>query len=75
MSALIWSIIYIYINIFIYFLKKIHLIVICLFYLAGYVDTAPKADVHSQQRFHCMGHSGEIVVDQAHRCVFYQEEL
>lgn len=29
--------------------------------------TAPKADVHSQQRFHCMGHTGEVVVDQAHR--------
>lgn len=28
---------------------------------------APKADVHSQQRFHYMGHKGEISVDQAHR--------
>jgi D-galacturonate reductase len=28
---------------------------------------APKADVHSQQRFHYMGHKGEVVVDQAHR--------
>jgi len=30
---------------------------------------APKSDVHSQQRFHYMGHSGEIKVDQAHRGV------
>lgn len=29
--------------------------------------SAPKADVHSQQRFHYMGHGGEIKVDQAHR--------
>ena len=28
---------------------------------------APKADVHSQQRFHYMGHEGEVTVDQAHR--------
>ncbi|MFT5855317.1 MAG: D-galacturonate reductase, partial [Verrucomicrobiales bacterium] len=28
---------------------------------------APKSDVHSQQRFHYMGHSGEIQIDQAHR--------
>jgi D-galacturonate reductase len=28
---------------------------------------APKADVHSQQRFFYMGHKGEISVDQAHR--------
>ncbi|MGC6424157.1 MAG: Gfo/Idh/MocA family protein [Lentimonas sp.] len=28
---------------------------------------APKSDVHSQQRFHYMGHEGEIQVDQAHR--------
>jgi D-galacturonate reductase len=28
---------------------------------------APKADVHSQQRFHYMGHAGEITTDQAHR--------
>mmetsp|Transcript_2174 Transcript_2174/g.7606 ORF Transcript_2174/g.7606 Transcript_2174/m.7606 type:complete len:233 (-) Transcript_2174:49-747(-) len=28
---------------------------------------APKADVHSQQRFFYMGHRGEISVDQAHR--------
>jgi hypothetical protein len=28
---------------------------------------APPADVHSQQRFHCMGHGGEVTVDQAHR--------
>jgi D-galacturonate reductase len=29
--------------------------------------SAPKADVHSQQRFHYMGHDGEISADQAHR--------
>lgn len=29
--------------------------------------TAPKSDVHSQQRFFYMGHRGEICVDQAHR--------
>ena len=29
--------------------------------------SAPKADVHSQQRFHYMGHDGEITADQAHR--------
>ena len=28
---------------------------------------APKAHVHSQQRFFCMGHGGEVRVDQAHR--------
>lgn len=28
---------------------------------------APKADVHSQQRFFYMGQKGEISVDQAHR--------
>lgn len=28
---------------------------------------APKADVHSQQRFFYMGQKGEINVDQAHR--------
>ncbi|MCC6512075.1 MAG: Gfo/Idh/MocA family oxidoreductase [Pirellulaceae bacterium] len=28
---------------------------------------APKADVHSQQRFFFMGHGGEIQIDQAHR--------
>ncbi len=28
---------------------------------------APRADVHSQQRFHYMGHKGEVTVDQAHR--------
>ena len=28
---------------------------------------APKADVHSQQRFFYMGHGGEVRVDQAHR--------
>jgi hypothetical protein len=28
---------------------------------------APKGDVHSQQRFFCMAHGGEVTVDQAHR--------
>lgn len=28
---------------------------------------APRADVHSQQRFFYMGHKGEVHVDQAHR--------
>ena len=28
---------------------------------------APKSDVHSQQRWFYMGHSGEVSVDQAHR--------
>lgn len=28
---------------------------------------APKSDVHSQQRFFYMGHSGEVNVDQGHR--------
>lgn len=28
---------------------------------------APKADVHSQQRFFYMGHGGEVNIDQAHR--------
>ncbi len=28
---------------------------------------APRADVHSQQRFHYMGYKGEVTVDQAHR--------
>lgn len=28
---------------------------------------APKADVHSQQRFFCMNERGEVTVDQAHR--------
>ena len=28
---------------------------------------APQSDVHSQQRFHYMGHAGELQVDQAHR--------
>lgn len=28
---------------------------------------APKADVHSQQRFFYMGQKGEVNVDQAHR--------
>ena len=34
-------------------------------YTASWI--APPSDVHSQQRFHYMGTSGEIVVDQAHR--------
>ncbi|OAJ43769.1 hypothetical protein BDEG_27091 [Batrachochytrium dendrobatidis JEL423] len=29
--------------------------------------SAPKAEVHSQQRFFYMGHKGEIRIDQAHR--------
>lgn len=29
--------------------------------------TAPKSDVHSQQRFSCMCHKGEVLIDQAHR--------
>jgi len=28
---------------------------------------APRSDVHSQQRFFCMTHGGEVTVDQAHR--------
>jgi D-galacturonate reductase len=28
---------------------------------------APPSDVHSQQRFHYLGGTGEVVVDQAHR--------
>eukprot|EP01105_Mastigella_eilhardi_P004220 TRINITY_DN1560_c0_g2_i1.p1 TRINITY_DN1560_c0_g2~~TRINITY_DN1560_c0_g2_i1.p1 ORF type:complete len:321 (+),score=31.34 TRINITY_DN1560_c0_g2_i1:519-1481(+) len=28
---------------------------------------APKSDVHSQQRFHYMGTTGEVAIDQAHR--------
>ena len=28
---------------------------------------APRSDVHSQQRFFYMGHTGEVTVDQAHR--------
>lgn len=28
---------------------------------------APRADVHSQQRFHCVAAGGEVTVDQAHR--------
>lgn len=28
---------------------------------------APRADVHSQQRFHCIAARGEVTVDQAHR--------
>ena len=34
-------------------------------YTASWI--APQSDVHSQQRFHYMGHQGEITVDQAHR--------
>ena len=34
-------------------------------YTASWI--APKSDVHSQQRFHYMGHAGEVHVDQAHR--------
>ena len=29
--------------------------------------SAPKAEVHSQQRFSCLSHLGEVRVDQAHR--------
>lgn len=29
--------------------------------------SAPKAEVHSQQRFTCLSHHGEVRVDQAHR--------
>ena len=31
------------------------------------IYTAPRSDVHSQQRFFYMGHAGEVTVDQAHR--------
>ena len=34
-------------------------------YTASWI--APRADVHSQQRFHLMAHRGEVFVDQAHR--------
>eukprot|EP01130_Rhizamoeba_saxonica_P009028 TRINITY_DN3663_c0_g1_i1.p1 TRINITY_DN3663_c0_g1~~TRINITY_DN3663_c0_g1_i1.p1 ORF type:complete len:416 (-),score=92.31 TRINITY_DN3663_c0_g1_i1:26-1273(-) len=34
-------------------------------YTASWI--APTSDVHSQQRFHYMGTSGEVVIDQAHR--------
>jgi D-galacturonate reductase len=34
-------------------------------YTASWI--APKADVHSQQRFFYMGHLGELTIDQAHR--------
>jgi len=34
-------------------------------YTASWV--APTSDVHTQQRFHYMGHKGEITIDQAHR--------
>jgi len=37
--------------------------------IASYTSSwiAPPSDVHSQQRFHCMAHNGEVMVDQAHR--------
>ena len=34
-------------------------------YTASWI--APKADVHSQQRFFFMAHGGEVTIDQAHR--------
>ena len=34
-------------------------------YTASWI--APRSDVHSQQNFHYMGHSGEVRIDQAHR--------
>lgn len=34
-------------------------------YTASWI--APPSDVHSQQRFFCMAHGGEVAVDQAHR--------
>jgi D-galacturonate reductase len=34
-------------------------------YTASWI--APTSDVHSQQRFHYMGHNGELNIDQAHR--------
>ncbi len=34
-------------------------------YTASWI--APTSDVHSQQRFHYLGHGGEIAIDQAHR--------
>ena len=34
-------------------------------YTASWI--APRADVHSQQRFFYQGHAGEVTVDQAHR--------
>jgi len=37
-------------------------------YTASWI--APTADVHSQQRFHYMGHKGEVTIDQAHRGYF-----
>mmetsp|Transcript_25779 Transcript_25779/g.31608 ORF Transcript_25779/g.31608 Transcript_25779/m.31608 type:complete len:424 (+) Transcript_25779:38-1309(+) len=37
----------------------------CAVYTSSWV--APKADVHSQQRFFYMGSTGEVTVDQAHR--------
>ncbi|GKY94202.1 hypothetical protein MPSEU_000386200 [Mayamaea pseudoterrestris] len=45
----------------------------CAVYTASWV--APKSDVHSQQRFHYMGASGEVVIDQAHRgCTMSTDE-
>eukprot|EP00586_Coscinodiscus_wailesii_P023649 CAMPEP_0172497046 /NCGR_PEP_ID=MMETSP1066-20121228/94767_1 /TAXON_ID=671091 /ORGANISM="Coscinodiscus wailesii, Strain CCMP2513" /LENGTH=423 /DNA_ID=CAMNT_0013269621 /DNA_START=62 /DNA_END=1333 /DNA_ORIENTATION=- len=44
----------------------------CAVYTSSWV--APKADVHSQQRFFYMGSKGEINVDQAHRgCTVAQD--
>ncbi len=37
-------------------------------YTASWI--APTSDVHSQQRFHYMGHKGEVTIDQAHRGFF-----
>lgn len=37
-------------------------------YTASWIS--PKSDVHSQQRFHYMGHKGEVQIDQAHRGYF-----
>ena len=37
----------------------------CAIYTASWI--APRSDVHSQQRFHYMGATGEIQIDQAHR--------
>lgn len=35
---------------------------------------APKSDVHSQQRFHCMGTKAEVTIDQAHRGYFHSTD-
>jgi D-galacturonate reductase len=42
-------------------------------YTASWV--APKSDVHSQQRFHYMGTTGEVQVDQAHRGYFCADDI